>query len=480
MNQEELFDLVLRAQSGNAEAMEQLLLWTYTPLSWLCRKLLQNRQAAEEQTQAILHTIYTKLDTLQQQEQYEAWFCRIAAARCTQALPQLRWGSTAQTAETPEETPDFSGKELNEAETIQAVSGMVDSLPEDIRVSILLYCCAGMHSKTIAQMTLCSVDTIRENLAQGQTLLQEKLNEYQEKGTTFSGITTLQDILRSAMYQIPGDSDPIPMVYGILGKEIPDPEKALRRILKIVIAVLVVLNLILGGLLFLTWKASHIPMETLPPFSLPTEATTAPTETTVATTEATTEATTMPTEAETTPAPAAETAPKATEATTQPTTAQTPAPTNPAPSTATTPHEDTAADGHTHNFKTYSAVNCETGGTKRHTCTICEYTYIDELQPTGSHSFTIVPTGSAGATCTTAGKATKICTKCNYAVNVDDPDKPALGHNYESTVVAPTSTEKGYTLHKCSRCGDSYQDNFVDPILAQPQAPAGSDAAPEA
>ena len=34
-------------------------------------------------------------------------------------------------------------------------------------------------------------------------------------------------------------------------------------------------------------------------------------------------------------------------------------------------------------------------------------------------------------------------------------------HNYESTVTAPTCTEKGYTTHTCS-CGDRYIDTYVD------------------
>lgn len=33
-------------------------------------------------------------------------------------------------------------------------------------------------------------------------------------------------------------------------------------------------------------------------------------------------------------------------------------------------------------------------------------------------------------------------------------------HAYKDTVVAATCTEKGYTLHKCSTCGESYKDNY--------------------
>lgn len=36
--------------------------------------------------------------------------------------------------------------------------------------------------------------------------------------------------------------------------------------------------------------------------------------------------------------------------------------------------------------------------------------------------------------------------------------EPEHTHNYTESVVAPTCTESGYTLHTCS-CGDSYIDN---------------------
>ena len=38
---------------------------------------------------------------------------------------------------------------------------------------------------------------------------------------------------------------------------------------------------------------------------------------------------------------------------------------------------------------------------------------------------------------------------------------PALGHDYAETVVAPTCTEDGYTLHTCGRCGDEKTDAVV-------------------
>ena len=47
--------------------------------------------------------------------------------------------------------------------------------------------------------------------------------------------------------------------------------------------------------------------------------------------------------------------------------------------------------------------------------------------------------------------------QADYAVYILNAE-----HSYSSTVTAPTCTEKGYTTHTCSVCGDSYVDSYVD------------------
>lgn len=57
----------------------------------------------------------------------------------------------------------------------------------------------------------------------------------------------------------------------------------------------------------------------------------------------------------------------------------------------------------------------------------------------------------------------------NDAVDKPDPipggdDKPDCQHSYAATVTAPTCTEQGYTTHTCTKCGHSYQDNYVNAL----------------
>ena len=59
-------------------------------------------------------------------------------------------------------------------------------------------------------------------------------------------------------------------------------------------------------------------------------------------------------------------------------------------------------------------------------------------------------------TCTEEGYTTYVCTKCGDTYK-DDVVEP-LGHNYNDIVTAPTCTAEGYTTHTCQRCNNSYTD----------------------
>ena len=65
-------------------------------------------------------------------------------------------------------------------------------------------------------------------------------------------------------------------------------------------------------------------------------------------------------------------------------------------------------------------------------------------------------------TCTENGTMIIICSECGY---IGTESIPALGHDYEISIVPSTKEEQGYTLHTCLRCGDSYKDNFTPVIL---------------
>ncbi|MGN1134009.1 MAG: fibronectin type III domain-containing protein [Oscillospiraceae bacterium] len=83
-----------------------------------------------------------------------------------------------------------------------------------------------------------------------------------------------------------------------------------------------------------------------------------------------------------------------------------------------------------------------------------DYELLDS--PAHTHSYTSKVTKQP--TCTAAGVKTFTCL-CgdSYTETIK-----ATGHKYTATVVKPTCIAKGYTLHKCSVCGNSYKDTYTN------------------
>ena len=63
-------------------------------------------------------------------------------------------------------------------------------------------------------------------------------------------------------------------------------------------------------------------------------------------------------------------------------------------------------------------------------------------------------------TCTQKGYTIYKCTGCDNSYNGDYIE--AKGHDYESKIVKPTCTAQGYTRYTCKTCGNTYTDNFVE------------------
>ena len=269
MDNTTIADLVWKGQIGDADALEQLLLETYIPVNYLASKILQDPQTARQAARESLETVAAKLGSLPDPDDFEKWVCKMTAARCVQAMPLYgQTGINVSDNHWRETLTD--DQELNETESAQLIQQMVDELPERPRLCILLLCCGKLSVSAIAQLTGFSTDTVKESITQGQTAIQEYLWELQSRNIQLTGMSSLDGILRRAMYQKPEGEDPIPMVYGILGKEIPippDPEKRLIRILTAVLVILVIAVLLACGILVMMFLDVPLPFLSAAVFS---------------------------------------------------------------------------------------------------------------------------------------------------------------------------------------------------------------------
>lgn len=460
MDKQTLTNLIEQSKKGSRKAMEQLLVFAHTPTLFQCRRLLNDQQLAENMTERILKALPGQIDRIENADHFHKWLGNVTAARCMKKREQAGIG---------EYIPDsqdlsFPSNELNKSETAQVALILADSLPEDLRICLILSACCRVTTKAIAQMTGFAEETVVGNIAEAERGILAQMQIYQKQGVVFAGSLAVGALLRTAMYGKQNRSAAVALTRKLLPPVAPTPApvKPPKRpnntiqILLCVAAALVLLILLLICGVWMSNKAQEPEETTLPS----TVATTAVTETTEAATEATTEATKEPTTEATT---VATTVPETTEALETTEAAEVPETT--APKNSSKPVANTGSTSKNNTPKPTTDPNYNPGqGEDGHT-----------------HDFFTVPAGQ-NATCTRAAKIHRLCRICQHGVTVDDPDNPPLGHNYQADlVVAPTTSSQGYTYYKCTRCSDSYKSDFVEPVPApETQAPVIETQAPVA
>lgn len=112
------------------------------------------------------------------------------------------------------------------------------------------------------------------------------------------------------------------------------------------------------------------------------------------------------------------------------------------------------ANGHNYERKTKKAT-CKEAGAIYDECSVCKDVQIIQTEDKLPHE--LVHHDGKPAECIKTGyEAYDTCKNCDYTTY---KELPILMHNYVETVVPPTCESKGYTLHSCTRCQNSYRTN---------------------
>ena len=104
-------------------------------------------------------------------------------------------------------------------------------------------------------------------------------------------------------------------------------------------------------------------------------------------------------------------------------------------------------------------ATCTIAGYCKYVCGKCGDSYTEHIPPKG-HSY--VTGDSSDPTCTDVGVTWMKCTECGF---IDIDTEPALGHDFSievETVMTSDDGESGYTVLKCSRCGETKKEYFGD------------------
>ncbi|MBO5867098.1 MAG: leucine-rich repeat protein, partial [Clostridia bacterium] len=119
-------------------------------------------------------------------------------------------------------------------------------------------------------------------------------------------------------------------------------------------------------------------------------------------------------------------------------------------------------------FELVKDATCQETAVYGKKCSICGEMIEAKLGNTlGDHiAGDIAKENNVDATCTEKGSYDKVisCTECNLVLFIETIIVDALGHNYSAEATVPTCTEQGYTAHTCTRCSDTYVNNYVDAV----------------
>ena len=115
-----------------------------------------------------------------------------------------------------------------------------------------------------------------------------------------------------------------------------------------------------------------------------------------------------------------------------------------------------------HNYEsTVTYPTCTTYGYTTYVCSVCNYKYTLDTAEALGHTESLTP--GKDPTCTTAGYTESVeCSVCGEILTAR-VNIPSKGHDYDSTVIAPSCEDGGYTVYTCA-CGDTYETDAVDAL----------------
>lgn len=156
--------LVLRAQAGDREALDELLKLVQEPLYRYILSLTGTSALAEDILQEVFILIYRKLHWLREPELFRSWSYRIATREAFRQLKRERRWSDASVDETVlEELP----APARDALTPELVSQLVEQVSPASRAVIVLHYLHDMQLDEIADVLGVALGTVKSRLAYG-------------------------------------------------------------------------------------------------------------------------------------------------------------------------------------------------------------------------------------------------------------------------------------------------------------------------
>jgi RNA polymerase sigma-70 factor (ECF subfamily) len=168
--------LVLRAQSGDREALDALLASVQEPLYRYLLGLLGERQPAEDVLQETFIRVYRKLGWLREPTLFRPWAYRVATREAFRHMKrERRWAEQVRDEETLEALPAPPPREEFAAVSSARLQETVAALSPASRAVVVLYYLHEMSLQETADVLGVPLGTVKSRLAYGLEALRRRL-----------------------------------------------------------------------------------------------------------------------------------------------------------------------------------------------------------------------------------------------------------------------------------------------------------------
>ena len=166
--------LVLRTQSGDKEAFNELLKSVQQPLFRYIYRLIGEHAAAEDVLQEVFLIIYRKIKWLENPNLFSAWAYRIASRSSFRRLKTDKgWTELIRDEEVLKLAPAAETDEIYEPELIAKIPTLLAEISPASRAVIVLHYLEEMPLSEVAQILDIAVGTAKSRLAYGLESLRK-------------------------------------------------------------------------------------------------------------------------------------------------------------------------------------------------------------------------------------------------------------------------------------------------------------------
>lgn len=202
--------LIKRIKNGDTQAWEELYKKTYPRAYAVAVQTMKNREDALDVLQEAYVSVFKNIDSLQDESKLNAWVSKIVGNRCIDYLRKYR-GKNEPTlfGEMISDDSDVEFEDILENdnqefipeesvdydETKKIMQGILDQLPDEQRLCVLMYYYDELSVKEIAETLGCSTGTVKSRLNYARKYIKKEVEKQEKKGTKLYSIAPISFLI---------------------------------------------------------------------------------------------------------------------------------------------------------------------------------------------------------------------------------------------------------------------------------------------